>query len=238
MSKVRGVNWKFRLQEKTVPFQSKPFVSFIPHPTDPAENGSRSWVTSHTMHDSCCSSFTQGMIHVLWLYKIQRKEKKWGAEQHRSWKNKEKLDEDMEEELNREGRTTNEERRKNRTSNKGRNPETDTGEPRTSKKKSSTIHEERGDENTDTNGRAWKLRKVVRKQKENPKAPTDEEENHHILQTPASPLISPGKYLLFLFFFCFCNNSIVVERHTRDLIHACLFPTVPSRVTGLGQWPG
>ena len=98
----------------------------------------------------------------------------------------------MEEERNREGRTTNEERRKNRTSNKGRNPETDTGEPRTSKKKSSTIHEEREDENTDTNGRAWKLRKVVRKQKENPKAPTDEEENHHILQTPASPLISPG----------------------------------------------
>ncbi|KAI9403524.1 hypothetical protein POPTR_001G439825v4 [Populus trichocarpa] len=145
------------------------------------------------MHDSCCSSFTQGMIHVLWLYKIQRKEKKWGAEQHRSWKNKEKLDEDMEEERNREGRTTNEERRKNRTSNKGRNPETDTGEPRTSKKKSSTIHEEREDENTDTNGRAWKLRKVVRKQKENPKAPTDEEENHHILQTPASPLISPGR---------------------------------------------
>ena len=189
-----------------MPFQSKPFVSFIPHPTDPAENGSRSWVTSHTMHDSCCSSFTQGMIQVLWLYKIQRKEKKWGAEQHRSWKNKEKLDEDMEEERNREGRTTNEERRKNRTSNKGRNPETDTGEPRTSKKKSSTIHEEREDENTDTNGRAWKLRKVVRKQKENPKAPTDEEENHHILQTPASPLISPGKYLLFLFFFCFCNN--------------------------------
>jgi len=199
MSKVKRGKLEFRLQEKTVPFQSKPFVSFIPHPTDSAENGSRSWVTSHTMHDSCCSSFTQGMIHVLWLYKIQRKEKKWGAEQHRSWKNKEKLDEDMEEERNREGRTTNEERRKNRTSNKGRNPETDTGEPRTSKKKSSTIHEEREDENTDTNGRAWKLRKVVRKQKENPKAPTDEEENHHRLQTPASPLISPGKYLLFVF---------------------------------------
>ncbi|KAL9366214.1 hypothetical protein Peur_037413 [Populus x canadensis] len=86
------------------------------------------------MHDSCFSSFTKGMIHVLWLYKIQRKEEKWGAEQHRSWKNKEKLDEDMEEERNREGRTTNEERRKNRTRDKGRNPETDTGEPRTSKK--------------------------------------------------------------------------------------------------------
>jgi len=127
-----------------VPFQSKPFVSFIPHPTDSAENGSRSRVTSDTKHDSCFSSFTQGMIHVLWLYKIQRKEEKWEAEQHRSWKNKEKLDEDMEEERNREGRTTNEERRKNRTSNKGRNPETDTGEPRTSKKIQNNSRRSRG----------------------------------------------------------------------------------------------
>jgi len=96
-------------------------------------------------------------------------------------------------------------------------------------KKSRTIHEEREDEYTDTNGRAWKLRKVVRKQKENLKTPTDEEENRHRLQTPASPLISPGKYLIFVFLL------LLQQLNSSGKVHACLFPTVPSWVTGLGS---